>query len=420
MTEVHERCDDADRQGWTPAVRLDVGRLARAERTSAGGVRVRGAVSCAGVLTYQRADGTVIRELLPPEELGRPESLETLRDAPITVGHPPPGADGSQLVTPETYRRLSIGHVSGEPGVEDEHLLTELVVQDAEAMARCDSGDLAELSPGYVCMIEPTPGTWKGERYDQVQRLRKYNHVALLPKGGARGGQTVSLRVDGHEAIDCAVQVDGDRQPPTQPTERIDSMEHERIDGVTYKVGSPEWREALSRKVARLDEEVAKLSEEKGDAEEEKVKADADLEAMTAERDALKAKVAELDAKIAELEDPEAMDARADARAALLTSARRVLGAEAKFERADGKPMSDLEIKRAVVAKVAPDAADKPEAYIDARFDAAIEHLAPASPLTEARRTAFQGASPRADSNASGHTRGRRPPPSLGDAYRRR
>lgn len=412
VTERHERADDAGHpQGWTPAVRSDRGgRLERAERTPSGGVRVPGAVVCAGVLTYQRVDGTTVRELVPPDEVGNPESLRTLRDAPVTVGHPAPDAEGSQRVTPETHRELSVGHVSGEPRFEDEHAIAELVVLEASAIARVDAGELTELSPGYKCFIDATPGVWRGQPYDQVQRERTYNHVALLPSGGARGGASVALRVDG-VAGDYAVQIDR----PT--TERADSMEHERIDGITYKVGSPEWREALSRKVARLDEEMAKLEGEKKDAEAEVEKKDADLEAMKAERDAHAAKVAELEAKIAELENPEAVDARADARAALLGTARQVLGADAKLARADGKPMSDREIRIAILAKLAPDvdATKVAPAYLDARFDSELAMLrrSPSSPLATARADAFTP--PPAGNGATGnpHTFGRTPPRAL-------
>lgn len=433
MHVKHERCDDAGHpSGWTRAVRTDVGRLARAERTAAGGVRVRGAIAHAGVLTYQRADGTTVRELLPPEELGAADSLASLRDAPITVGHPAPSATGSQLVTPETYRRLSVGHVSGDPVVESEHAITTLAVLDGETIARIDSGELVELSPGYQCLIDPTPGTWRGEPYDQIQRRRTYNHVALLPEGGARGGSTVALRVDGIDDYAAQVRADAKTTPAPRRQERTDEMEHERIDGVTYKVGSPEWREAIGRKMARLDEENAKLEEEKKDAEEEKEKADADLEAMKAERDALKAKVAELEAQIAELESPEQLDARADARASLIDKARRVLGREAKLERTDDKSgkarrMTDREIKLAVLAKIAPDVdpAKVTDAYIDARFDAHMAMLAssPSDALSSARANAF-GPPPatRADGHSelvNEHTVGREPPPSLGDAWRR-
>lgn len=424
MTKVHERCDDAGaRQGWRPAVRVDMGgRLQKAVRTSSGGVRVKGAVTRAGVLTYRCADGTIVRELVPPEELERADAVETLRDVPITVGHPEPDADGSQLVKPETYRQLSVGHVTQGHGVDEtRHLLAELVVMDAETIGRVDSGELAELSPGYTCKIDPTPGIYEGQAYDQVQRERVYNHLALLPEGGARGGASVALRFDSADGRDVAVQVesDGGRRPPT---ERTDSMDKQRIDGVTYTVGSTEWAEALSRRAARLDEEKAELEKAKADMEADKEKADMDLEAMKAERDTLKEKVAELEGKIAELEDPEAMDARADARAALLTAARSVLGQDAKLARADGKPMSALEVKKAVLGKLCPnlDLEDKSQAYIEARYDGAIEASKdrPSDALNQSRADAFK-APPSSAGVPSPHTADREPPPDITTRYRR-
>lgn len=431
MQVQHERSDGVAAAGWRRAVRVDRSRLAQAERTASGGVRIPGSIARAGVLTYQRADGTTIRELLPPEELGRAESLATLRDAPITVGHPPADRAGSQLVTPENYRSLSVGHVSGDAVVEAEHVNADLVVLDGSAIAKIDSGELIELSPGYTCLIDPTPGTWHGESYDQVQRHRIYNHVALLPEGGARGGSSVALRIDGVD--DYAAMVSA-ANPLPQREERAD-MSTERIDGQSYRVGSPEWRDALVRRMTRLDEENARLKEEKEDAEKEKEKAerekedaekekekaDLDIEKLKAERDALKAQLAELEAKLAELEDPENLDARADARAELLELARRFLGGSFEFVRTDGRKqrrLTDREIKLEVLAKLAPGIAldDKPDAYIDARFDAEVEirRSAPSEALSQARRAAFPGLSSRADSGGlNQHTVGRKPPPNI-------
>lgn len=397
MGEVTERCDDAGStpNGWTRAVRCDRSRLARAERTAAGGVRVPGAVVRAGVLVYQTPDGATIRELVPPEEVSNADSLRTLRDAPVTVGHPPPDGTGSQRVTPESYRQLAVGHVSGEPRVDEEdgvpHAVADLVVLDADAIRRVDSGELVELSPGYVCMIDPTPGTYHGERYDRIQRQRQYNHVALLPEGGARGGESVALRVDG-APLDFAVQV-------AASEERTDSMSSQ--EDILRR-----WEKRLDEREEKLDEEEKRLAAERRDMEaaaaEEEKKADSDLETMKAERDTLAARVAELEAKIAKLESPEVADARADARARLLSTARQVLGAEFAAKRADGRSMPDREIKVAVLAKLAPDvdASTAPEAYIDARYDTHVALLPTQRPLATPFTPAPPPAAGRADSHA--------------------
>ncbi len=65
-----------------------------------------------GVFKYVKADGTITRELRAPEEVFRPESLESLKHRPIIDEHPETGpADASNT------GRLSVGHV-GEQVVQ--------------------------------------------------------------------------------------------------------------------------------------------------------------------------------------------------------------------------------------------------------------------------------------------------------------
>jgi hypothetical protein len=386
--ELETRCDDnATPAHWRQAVRVDVGRLAKAERVAGGGVRVEGAVARVGIYTYRRADGSTTRELLPAEEAGRLESLRSLRDATVTVGHP---AGGSRLVSNETWKQDAVGHVSGEPRSDGKHVVVDLVVQDAPTIARIDAGELVELSPGYALMIDPTPGTWNGERYDAVQRMRRYNHVALLPKGHARGGSEASLRIDG---VDVALVVRGETAPsptttppaipPSAEITRVDTVEHERIDGIDYKVGSPEWRQAKANQLAKLEAERQRL-----DARVQELTAE--VAKQTTRADVAEKRVKELTAEL----EPARIDARVAERTALITKVRPVLG-DVKL---DGK--SELEIMTLALAKLAPDfkvdAIDESQrpVWIRARFEAELKHVAQPSPLERARVDALHVPTP--------------------------
>lgn len=378
-----ERSDSAGvPAGWRPEVRLDRGRLRKVERTPSGGVRVPAAVSRTGILEYRRADGEVVRELLPEEEIADADALQSLRDAAVTVGHP---AGGTRMVTPDTYREDAVGHVTGEPAVDGGHLVAQLAIQDAETIRRIDAGELEEISAGYQLFIDPTPGVWNGQRYDQVQRRRRYNHVALLPKGAGRAGTTVALRLDG---VDVAVQMAGESAATTRSKPTMEAKE--------------------------------KLAEfESMDMDKMKAQYDAEMASMKAERDALKAKLDEMTAKMAALEAPERTDAMVSARLELLDKARRVLGADFAAKRADGKSMTEREVQDAVLAKLRPERKwDEADAvYVQARFDAEMDLLsqAPSAPLTQARRDAF-GA--RVEDVPSPHIIGREPPPDLSNRYR--
>jgi hypothetical protein len=344
-------------------------------------VRVEGTVARAGIYTYQRADG-VTRELLLPEEAARLESLATLRDAPITVGHP----DG--MVSPATYRRDAVGHVSGQPTSDGKTIKATLAVQDADTIRRIDAGELVELSPGYRLMLDPTPGVWNGQKYDAVQRHREYNHLAIGPAGWARGGRETSLRVDGVD--DVAVEIEprersesDERQTGADET-RSDSMTTktmERIDGIELEVGTVGWQQARARFDAKQAETIAGLEKR---AKEAETRADAaTAEAEVAKKDAATAKKA-----LEEATSPKRLDALVTARVELVEKARRVLGTETKF---DGK--SDREIMLAAIAKIDPELElkDRTDEAVRIHFDAAIRYAPESvtSPLARDRAALF-------------------------------
>jgi hypothetical protein len=384
---VQQRADNAEHpQGWKPAVRVDVGKLRKAERTPSGGVRVPGAVARAGVLEYRRADGSTVRELVLPEEVRRLESLRSLRDAVVTVGHPD---GGLRLVTPETFRRDSVGHVSGEPRADGDLVLADLAVLDADTVRRIDAGELVEISAGYRVWIDPTPGIWQGQRYDQVQRNREYNHVALLPPGGGRAGATVSLRLDGEG--DAAVEVRGDEStvpnritPAPAPEMRADAMKTQRIDGIEYEIGTPSWAQACERRDTAAAEERAALDKRAKEAETANA-------TQTARADAAEKRVKELEAEL----EPARLDARVATRTALLERVRPVLGADVKL---DGK--GELDVMQLALEKLEPgfkaDAIPEAqrETYVRARFDAEMKHAGKVSPVVNARADATRSPTP--------------------------
>lgn len=162
----------------------------RLDRTPTGGLRIPATPTRTGVLVYRNADGTERREYRPAVEVFAKDSLASLEGAALTVNHP------EDPVTPATWKDLSVGHVAnasqrgGMVGVD-------AYVLDAGAVSKVLAKELAELSCGYTCDFDPTPGvTPEGERYDGTQRNIRYNHVALLPVGWARAGRDARLHVD--------------------------------------------------------------------------------------------------------------------------------------------------------------------------------------------------------------------------------
>jgi len=307
--------------------------------TPQGGFCVEAAVARTGVLEY--SDGTrTWREYRPEAEVFAADSLASLRGATVTDLHP------EKLVTPETFKAVSCGHAHDNVRRDGDFVVVDLDVQDAALCRLVNAGERREVSCGYTCEVDATPGvTPDGERYDAVQRRIIHNHVALLPPGEGRSGSDVSLRMDG-----AAVQV------------RRDTAAGENAMNRTIKVRGVEYRLDADDKAGQVDEKKVATAQDAVDEVQRKADADgAELAAVKgALMDALQ-KVAALEAKqaaasaaqppaVTEEMVPEAVqDAICVKRGALRADAAKVLGAEVKL---DG--LSADEIRKRVVAKAHP------------------------------------------------------------------
>lgn len=343
--------------------RFDVAEIGKPTRTPQGFLRVPAALTRTGVLTYRRADGTTVRELRPPEEVFREDSLSSLGYAPVTDLHP------TEMVSPANVRKLAIGHVSAVVHKDGDLVAGTITIEDADAIKAVDEGKRREVSCGYNCRLDATPGTYNGERYDVVQRDIVYNHAALGPRGWGRAGSHVALRVDGKDddaaksgdvfRLDSGDAVNEDTFGA--PSERGDAGEEDDMDLITMRVDGLDVQ--LPKQTGQVVEKAIKTREDS-------------LTTVTRERDTLQGKfdaqvaeLAETKKKLAEANDPKRLDEAVNARASLLEQAKRVLPADHKF---DG--LTTRQIQEAVIKRIDDklDMAGKSDDYVTARFDGAI------------------------------------------------
>ena len=308
------------------------------EETPQGGLRVSAAVSKAGVLRYRDTAGKEWAELVPLDELARPESTGTLRGATVTDLHP------QGMVTAETYRQLAVGHVHDDVAMDGDYLTATLTVNDAAECARIRAGERRDVSAGYECDLDETPGVHEGEPYDRVQRNRRYNHVGLGPEGWGRAGSDVGLRLDGaaHEVRATPAGAKGMKKI------KLRGVEY-RLDGDTpdtdkLAMAADEVNRDLQKKdtdIAGLTAQVEGLQKALTDALTSAATLGAQVQALQAAQPA--------DAGEGEMPSDEVLDAHLARREQLRADAAAVLGAG--FDTKGKKPS---EIKRAVVAKVLP------------------------------------------------------------------
>ena len=327
------------------AYRCDIGLFRRPVKTAQGYLKADGLATRVGIFRYKLPDGTIQRELRPPDEVFDENSLETLSAIPVTNDHPPVMLDS------ENTKQFSVGFTHERVDVDDDFVKVGMTVTDKNVIDDILERNREELSCGYHADLEITPGIYKGEPYDAVQRNIRYNHLAIVDRG--RAGREARIRLDKDQGV-MVEEIKEEIKMDNKDNKTGVSMAKIKLDGIEYEVS----------------ESLAKVVMDKQSALE---KSQADLEAT-------QKKVSELKGRCDSLEQ-EIEKAKKDkpSRKALLKEARNridlehfgkeVLGDEAKFD----DETSDTDIRKQVLKKLQPKLTldDREGAYIQAAFDVA-------------------------------------------------
>lgn len=145
-------------------------------------------VTTCGIFEYKNSDGTMRRELRLPEYVFEEESLESYKGKPIIITHDAGEVDKNNV------RKEQIGTIMSKGYRDGDNVRCEIIIHDTDALKKCG---LKELSLGYSLDTDETPGIWKGEKYDCIQKNIEINHLALV--GEARAGETARLNIDSKE-----------------------------------------------------------------------------------------------------------------------------------------------------------------------------------------------------------------------------
>lgn len=351
------------------------------ERTNEGFLKGRAIVTSIGVFTYKRADGTVQRELRLPEEVFSLKTLNSMKLKPVTLNHP------TELVTSDNADKLQVGSLGDNPSwtKEWEHrnweevtdginCAIDMIITRKDAIDAILNGKQA-LSMGYTCDLEiAEPGaTWCGIEYDFIQRNIRYNHCAIVDSARAGDNAKIELRADSDDAVleDIVIKTDGGET----------MLKKINLDGIDYEAEESVIK-ALNAEKARADkaendacETKKSLDKKVADFEKKVTEFEKRISELEAEKDTAKEKADSAERELEELKktsmDSKKMDEMVNAKIDLLHNAEKA-GVEVKSD------MADSDIKKAVIAKVFPNAKfdGKDEVYVQARYDATIEILA--------------------------------------------
>ncbi len=334
----------------------------KAEKTPEGFLKTRDIVTNTGIFNYLVKDETgktsISRQLRDTDEVFKLESLDSLKNIPITMGHP------KELITADNIKELQkkgviIGFTGSKPRRDNHAVSIDMTITDKDAIDQIESGEKRALSCGYKANTDfgQSGYAFGNNRYDAQQKDIFYNHIALVEQG--RAGDLAQVTLDSMDIIadNIAIQyienqskednMDGQTNSNNVVTTTI------KIDGVDYSIDRDVAKHinALQTKVDNLSMELTTAKTSLSDAE--------------GKRDAFEAEVKKLkeDAKDNELSDAD-LQAAVNQRMEICQIADSL---EIKYD----KDTSNKELKTLIITKKNDkiDLKDKDESYIDACFD---------------------------------------------------
>ena len=324
------------------------------ERTDDGSLHGRACITNIGIFRYRLADGSMQYELRHPDDVFKQDSMDSLKNKPITNGHP------GGLLTEDNVAEFKVGSVGDNPSACDNiHLVADILIQDKRAINDIEAGK-QELSAGYTCDVVDESGVWLGMPYTKRQKNIVYNHVAVVEK--TRAGEAARIRMDaadGEMVTDTADAVSNKKESKEEPMADLKKVKLD--DGVEYEAEAAviATMNKAQAKADALDKDIAVLKADKSKTE--------------AERDSYKEKFDAAEKKLDERKDcldSAQVEALIQKRLALIAVATK---AEVEIK-AD---MAEKDIVAGVILKVFPSVKldGRDEAYIAARYDCAKEDL---------------------------------------------
>ncbi|MEQ4896415.1 DUF2213 domain-containing protein [Proteus vulgaris] len=222
----------------------------------------------------------------PQEELASAETINSFKLMPFVDEHEMLGKDG----TPAETKGIQ-GVIGEQVYFEYPYLRSNIKILSNSALNQIEGGKI-ELSPGYRCIYDFTPGEFNGERYDAIQRHIRANHLALVDEG--------------RTGVDVAVQ---DHSVITIDTKELIRMnpEDENKDKPTTDEGAftPEQLEALK---AIIKEAITSAKPATDDDPEEKEKSSTDTDPDEEKKAEEAVEKAEIATEEAESGEPEAVE----------------------------------------------------------------------------------------------------------------
>jgi hypothetical protein len=299
-----------------------------------GFLRCRATIARSGIQEYAdaRYPNGIRREYRPPDEVEK--SAVTFNNAVATLDHPPVMVNKDNSATFLKGYGSVVEYLNGL-------LETDLTIVDPVAIAAAQSTH-KELSNGYECDIDETPGACAEGRYDVVQRNIRGNHIALVER--ARAGSIARLHLDSAEDVQSCCQIRTDANGKSScfcvldsadghtmvqnPKSRPDTHQRQANRMATLRIDSVEYTDVPADIAGAVSLKIAELSTLKQRAD-----------SLETDNAALKTKITQLEDNLDEITDErDSQTGRADALEVEVEALRYTKEGAANTARADAAP----------------------------------------------------------------------------------
>lgn len=180
----------------------------------------------------------------PADELSDPDFLESLKLIPWVDDHEYLGPEEIGATPAE---RKGVQGTTGQELYFDGKFVRGNIKVFSEAMKDAIESGKKELSLGYECAYDWTPGVFEGQPYDAIQRKLRGNHLALVREG--RMGPEVAVLDHGTDRL--TITADSlELIPMSDPTKDVETAKEPTLADVM----------SVLEKLAPLAEKLALLN----------------------------------------------------------------------------------------------------------------------------------------------------------------
>ncbi|WP_246216993.1 DUF2213 domain-containing protein [Paraburkholderia panacisoli] len=210
-------------------------------------------ISKVGIFDYQGSQlpgapdpNKMYRVYRPAEELSDPDTIESFKLIPWIDNHVMLGDEEEGLTPPEQKGVQGVigQEVRFDPEAFGHGALLGNLKLFSSALADAINAGKKDLSLGYRCTYDWTPGEFNGEPYDCVQRQPRGNHLASVKRG--RMGQGVAV-------LDAAFTCDS---LPEKESKMAETSNTAAVGGSSGGASLEDMRAQFAEFVAKMDDVI--------------------------------------------------------------------------------------------------------------------------------------------------------------------